>query len=49
VGRIFEPHKYAFALTRYRGLTGPLSVEIIGAYESGLVEALRKKYFGERY
>jgi polar amino acid transport system substrate-binding protein len=48
VGRIFEPDKYGFGLPRADDLTRPLSVELIGAYESGLLEELRAKYFGDR-
>lgn len=46
VGKIFEPDKYGFGLPRHSDLTRPLSVEIIGAYESGRIAQLREKYFG---
>lgn len=48
VGRIFEPDKYGFGLQHSSDLTRPLTVEIIGAHESGFLEELRSKYFGER-
>lgn len=46
VGPIFEPDKYGFGLQRHSPLTRPLTVELLGAHESGLVEQLRAKYFG---
>ncbi|MGH6913548.1 MAG: transporter substrate-binding domain-containing protein, partial [Geminicoccales bacterium] len=45
---IFEPDKYGFGLTRGSALTRPLTLEILGAHESGLVGELRTKYFGGR-
>ena len=47
VGPIFEPDKYGFGLVRRSPLTGPLTIELLGAKESGLIENLRVKYFGE--
>lgn len=47
VGPIFAPDKYAFGLTRRSELTRPLTVELIGAHESGLIEAIRARYFGK--
>lgn len=47
VGRIFHPDKYAFGLNHQSPLTRPLSVEVIGAQESGEVRRLREKYFGQ--
>lgn len=47
VGPIFAPDKYAFGLTRQNVLTRPLNVELVGAHESGLLQTLRAKYFGE--
>lgn len=47
VGAIFEPDKYGFGLTRGSSLTKTLTVELLGAHESGLVEELRVKYFGD--
>ncbi len=46
VGPIFAPDKYALGLTRQNELTRPLTVELIGAHESGLIEDLRTQYFG---
>lgn len=48
VGRIFAPDKYGFGLPLGSELTRPLTVEIIGEHENGVLEALRAKYFGER-
>ncbi|WP_159588497.1 transporter substrate-binding domain-containing protein [Chelativorans xinjiangense] len=48
VGRIFAPDKYGFGLQHTSELTRPLTVEIIGEHESGALETLRAKYFGER-
>jgi len=47
VGAIFEPDKYGFGLPRHTPLTKALTVELLGAHESGLVEELRVKYFGD--
>ena len=47
VGPIFAPDKYAFGLTRRSELTRPLTVELIGAHESGLIEDIRARYFGD--
>lgn len=47
VGAIFEPDKYGFGLPLHSELTRPLTVAIIGAHESGLVEELRIRYFGD--
>ena len=46
VGPIFRPDKYAFGLTHGSELTRPLSVELIGAHENGVIEELRTQYFG---
>ncbi|TPE64045.1 transporter substrate-binding domain-containing protein [Sandaracinobacter neustonicus] len=46
VGPIFQPDKYAFALQRGSSLTRPLTIELIGAHESGRLEELRRHYFG---
>jgi ABC-type amino acid transport substrate-binding protein len=48
VGPIFAPDKYGFGLPRNDDLTRPLTVELIGAHERGLVEDLRANYFGDR-
>lgn len=47
VGAIFEPDKYGFGLQLQSELTRPLTVAIIGAHESGLIEELKVRYFGE--
>lgn len=47
IGGIFEPDKYGFGLPRNSPYTRRLTVELIGAHESGLVERLHTKYFGE--
>ena len=47
VGALFDPIKYGFALPNNSPLTRMLSVELIGAHESGELEALRTRYFGE--
>lgn len=46
VGPIFEPDKYAFGLNHRSDLTRPLTVQLIGAHESGLIEEIRTRYFG---
>jgi len=47
VGPIFAPDKYAFGLARQSKLTRPLTVELIGAHESGAIEDIRTRYFGD--
>lgn len=47
VGAIFEPDKYGFGLSRHSALTRPLTVELVGAHRSGLIEEIRTRYFGE--
>lgn len=47
VGPIFEPDKYAFGLVHQSELTRPLTVELIGAHESSLIEEIRGQYFGD--
>jgi polar amino acid transport system substrate-binding protein len=47
VGAMFEPDKYGFGLSRRSQLVRPLTVELLGAHESGLVEELRSRYFGD--
>lgn len=47
VGAIFEPDKYGFAFRRRSQFAKPLSVDVIGAHESGLIENLKVKYFGD--
>ncbi|MCX8999732.1 transporter substrate-binding domain-containing protein [Rhizobiaceae bacterium BDR2-2] len=46
VGPIFAPDKYGFALPLGSALTRPLTVELIGAHESGLIAEIRTRYFG---
>lgn len=46
VGPIFAPDKYAFGLGHQSQMTRPLTVELIGAHESGLIERLKTQYFG---
>lgn len=46
VGPIFEPDKYAFGLNHRSELTRPLTVRLIGAHESGMIEDIRIRYFG---
>lgn len=47
VGAIFEPDKYAFGLPHGSPLSRPLTVEVVGATESGAVADIRERYFGE--
>jgi polar amino acid transport system substrate-binding protein len=47
VGEIFEPDKYGFGLADRSPLTRPLNIELLGAKESGFVDELNVKYFGE--
>ncbi|MCW8126428.1 transporter substrate-binding domain-containing protein [Microbulbifer halophilus] len=47
VGKIFQPDKYGFGLARHSELRRPISVDIIGARESGRIRELREKYFGQ--
>lgn len=46
VGAIFEPDKYGFGLPIGSPLTRPITIELIGIHESGLLEELRTRYFG---
>ncbi|MEM8853140.1 MAG: transporter substrate-binding domain-containing protein [Pseudomonadota bacterium] len=48
VGEMFAPEKYGFGIGQTSQLRRPLTVELIGADESGLIEELRTKYFGAR-
>lgn len=47
VGPIFAPDKYGFALPLGSELTRTLTVELIGAHESGVIAEIRERYFGE--
>jgi len=46
VGPIFEPDKYGFALANDSALTRPMTLELLTAHESELIEDLRVRYFG---
>jgi len=48
VGEIFEPDKYGFGLPQNSPLRRFVSVDLIGAEEDGVIEALRTQYFGAR-
>lgn len=48
VGAIFEPDKYGFALPPGSPLTKQLSLEIIGASESGALDDFSSRYFGDQ-
>lgn len=48
VGEMFAPEKYGFGIAQNSRLRRPLTVELIGAEEAGLIEELRTKYFGAR-
>src|SRR5690606_16696775 len=45
VGPIFAPDKYGFALPLGSELTRTLTVELIGAHESGVIAEIRERYF----
>lgn len=47
VGPIFAPDKYAFGLMHQSELRRPLDIELIGARESGFLEEIRVRYFGD--
>lgn len=47
VGPIFAPDKYGFGLPQRSEMTRQLSVELIGAHESGLIADLKTRYFGD--
>jgi len=46
VGPIFEPDKYGFGVTRNHALARPITLQVLGAHESDLVESLKIRYFG---
>ncbi|WP_214477082.1 transporter substrate-binding domain-containing protein [Mesorhizobium sp. dw_380] len=46
VGPLFEPDKYGFALPRQSLLTRPLTIELLGAHDTGEIDDLRTRYFG---
>lgn len=47
VGALFHPAKYGFALPLGSPLTRPLSVQIVAEQESGFLNRLRLRYFGD--
>jgi ABC-type amino acid transport substrate-binding protein len=47
VGAIFEPDKYGFALTSGSSLEREVTLELLRAHETDVVEELDEKYFGE--
>jgi aminomethyltransferase len=47
VGPLFEPDKYGFGLAKGSELTRPLTVAVIAAHESHLLENLGSKYFSD--
>lgn len=49
VGKLFYPDKYGFALPRNNSLTRPITLEVLKAQESGYLEELRLKYFGQAH
>jgi len=49
VGKLFEPDKYGFGLSRNDTLTKSLTIEILKAQESGHLEELRLRYFGQAH
>ena len=46
VGPIFEPDKYGFALAHDSRWTRPMTLELLTAHETDLIEQLRVRYFG---
>lgn len=46
VGPLFHPSKYGFALPIHNPLRFLVSQEIVAAHENGMLERLRKTYFG---
>ena len=49
VGNIFEPDKYGFGLPQGSPLARPLTVRLLGAHESDLIEDLHNRYFGDEH
>lgn len=47
IGPIFEPDKYGFALAHGSPWTRPLTLELLTAHETDLIEQLRVRYFGD--
>jgi hypothetical protein len=48
VGEIFEPDKHGLGLPQNSPLRRFMSIDLIGAEEAGVIEALRTQYFGAR-
>ncbi|MFC5586855.1 transporter substrate-binding domain-containing protein [Nitratireductor kimnyeongensis] len=46
VGPLFNPDKYGFGLPPQSPLRKPLTVEVVGAHEDGMIHRLYIKYFG---
>lgn len=46
VGALFHPDKYGFAFPLHSDLVRPVTLELIGAQEQGLIGDIRLKYFG---
>ncbi len=49
VGKLFKPDKYGFGLRGNETLTKTITIEILSAQESGYLEELRLKYFGQAH
>jgi ABC-type amino acid transport substrate-binding protein len=49
VGKLFKPDKYGFGLRGNETLTKTITIEILRAQESGYLEELRLKYFGQAH
>ena len=49
VGKLFKPDKYGFGLSRNDTLTKSITLEILKAQESGRLEELRLRYFGQAH
>ncbi len=47
IGPIFEPDKYGFALAHGSPWTRPLTLELLTAHETEVIEDLRVRYFGD--
>ncbi|MDN5787985.1 transporter substrate-binding domain-containing protein [Pseudorhodobacter sp.] len=49
VGEIFEPDKYGFAMPLDGDLRKPITIALLGLKEAGIVDELRRQYFGDRW
>ncbi|PVB60474.1 transporter substrate-binding domain-containing protein [Labrenzia sp. 011] len=47
VGPIFQPEKYGFGLPHGSSLRRAMTIEVVGAHEEGVINDLRKEYFGD--